>query len=563
VKSLRWHPAIWVGAWFALLIAVWATRPLLPIDETRYASVAWEMWLRRSFLVPYVNDVPYSDKPPLLFWLILLGWRVIGVREWWVRLVPPLLALGSLFLLARLARSLWPDREWPAVGAPWVLLGTIIWSVYGTLVLFDPLIAFFTLLAFLGMLRVSRQGGVGGWLLVGLAIGLGILSKGPVVLVYVGPPALLGPWWGGAGIGSWRRWYAGLAAAVVLGAAIALAWALPAARAGGPEYASRILWYQTAGRLSGSFAHARPFWWYLALLPLLLFPWSVTPAVWRGIARLARAPRDAGVRFCLSSLIPGLVLFSLISGKQLHYMLPLFPAFALLVARGLEYDGTAGRRRDLLPAALGLMVVALLMIALPHLRELTPRLGHDLPPQASQVSPLWGASLLVAGVALVAVRWRGLWVPALSLASLVWLVVLHLGVMRVVAPEYDARPAALRIHGWQEQGRPIANAGRYHSEFEFLGRLEQPVQQIELEQARAWMLAHPGGKMVAYHKEWPLDVPVAPDFTQRYRGRVLAVWGERAVLEAPAWPPQPCSAAGEGEANQSCPGWIAPGAGGD
>jgi 4-amino-4-deoxy-L-arabinose transferase-like glycosyltransferase len=522
-----------------LLITVWATRPLLPIDETRYASVAWDMWLRRSVLVPYVNGAPYSDKPPLLFWLVLLGWRVVGVREWWIRLVPPLFALGCLLLTARLARSLWPDREWPAIGAPWILLGTIIWSVYGTLVLFDTLVAFVTLLAFLGLIRVSRRGGIGGWLLVGVAIGLGILAKGPVVLVFVGPPALLAPWWAEAPALSWRRWYGGLAAAVALGVAIALAWALPAARAGGPEYASRILWYQTAGRLSGSFAHARPIWWYLPLLPAILFPWSVSPTVWRGMSRLARSAGDGGLRFCLASLIPSFVLFSLISGKQIHYLLPLFPVAAVLAARSLDQDGQTARWLDRLPPALALMAVALAMVILPRLGEMMPRLRQELPVALSQVSPVWGVLLLAIGVALVAVRWRGLWVPALSLASVLWLVVLHIGVMNVMASNYDVRPVAQRISEWQEEGRAIANAGKYHSEFQFLGRLERPVQQIELGDAPAWMLAHPRGKVIAYHESWPLKAGAEPDFTQRYRGRVLAVWGERAVLGAPAWPPRP------------------------
>ena len=58
----------------ALLLAILtvvaiAARPLTPIDETRYVSVAWEMWLRNDWLVLFKNGAPYSHKPPLLFWL--------------------------------------------------------------------------------------------------------------------------------------------------------------------------------------------------------------------------------------------------------------------------------------------------------------------------------------------------------------------------------------------------------------------------------------------------------------------------------------------------------------
>jgi 4-amino-4-deoxy-L-arabinose transferase-like glycosyltransferase len=47
------------------------TRNLIPVDETRYTTVAWEMWVRSDFLVPHLNGETYSHKPPLLFWLIL------------------------------------------------------------------------------------------------------------------------------------------------------------------------------------------------------------------------------------------------------------------------------------------------------------------------------------------------------------------------------------------------------------------------------------------------------------------------------------------------------------
>jgi len=72
----------WLVAWGALVAIVLAVRPLLAPDETRYLSVAWEMWNHGDWLVPHLNGAPYSDKPPALFWGILLGWRVFGVGTW-------------------------------------------------------------------------------------------------------------------------------------------------------------------------------------------------------------------------------------------------------------------------------------------------------------------------------------------------------------------------------------------------------------------------------------------------------------------------------------------------
>jgi len=92
-----------LALWLALLLLSLLTRPLLPVDETRYLAVAWEMWRRGDFLVPYLNGAPYSDKPPLFFWLIHAGWWLFGVTEWWPRCVAALVSLAALWATARLA----------------------------------------------------------------------------------------------------------------------------------------------------------------------------------------------------------------------------------------------------------------------------------------------------------------------------------------------------------------------------------------------------------------------------------------------------------------------------
>src|SRR5699024_10275229 len=105
--------------------------------------------------------------------------------------------------------------------------------------------------------------------------------------------------------------YGHVALALLGGVAIALAWAIPAALAGGETYARAILWGQSAGRISQSFAHARPWWWYLSILPLLMAPWCYWPTAWRSIARL-RPRHSVGVRFVLCWIGPVFVAFCLI-----------------------------------------------------------------------------------------------------------------------------------------------------------------------------------------------------------------------------------------------------------
>jgi len=354
------------------------TRPLLPIDETRYLSVAWEMWNRGDWLVPYLNGSPYSDKPPLLFWGMLLGWRVFGVNQWWPRLLPPLFGLISVVLLARLARRLSADVP-DAGDRPLPFLSGAIWVTYSTLVLFDTLLTACVLLALTGLVDAWRGRASRGWGAYAAGVGLGLLTKGPVLLVHVLPAALLAPWWSQGSVhpterlARWRRWYLALLLAVALGAALALAWALAAGARGGPAYRSAILWDQTAGRVSHSFAHRRPWWWYFQLFPLLLFPWTLWPAWWRSLAGRFRRPQELSARFALAWVVPGWIILSLISGKQVHYLIPLLPGFALLAVG-------AGRQ------AVGLSLVTPALLILAHIGGRNTLTRYDLRPTARALS---------------------------------------------------------------------------------------------------------------------------------------------------------------------------------
>src|SRR5450432_2505051 len=98
----------WRLLWLLLLLPVAIFLPALPIDETRYLAVAWEMRLHGDFLVPHLNGLPYADKPPLLFWLINLAWLVAGMHAWAVRLGVLASSFASLYLFERLVRRLDP-----------------------------------------------------------------------------------------------------------------------------------------------------------------------------------------------------------------------------------------------------------------------------------------------------------------------------------------------------------------------------------------------------------------------------------------------------------------------
>lgn len=502
------------------------SRPIMPIDETRYIGVAWEMWLRGDFLVPFKNGAPYSHKPPLMMWLFQAGWAVFGVNEWWPRLVSPLASVGNLLLTIRLAKHLWPNRA--GIGGPGVLIlvSCLLWTVFSTMVMFDIILAFFTLLGMHGTL-LAAEGKTGrGIALLGVAIGLGALTKGPVILLHLLPAALLAPWWN-PGL-RWSRWFGGLLVAVLAGAAIALSWAIPAGLAGGEEYRGAIFWGQAAGRMVESFAHRHPAWWYLSLLPLMFFPWFVWPGLWHSLNNFVRQELDRGGRFCLAWMLPVIVIFSFISGKQMQYLLPVFPAFALLAARSLVDEERVK----------GIWLPALVVLSIAGGLLAIGRTG--LPARGEGFSPeIWPGTLLMLAALAACIVGQRLAKPValLALLGVAVPVFVQLSLFRSFFSSYDVRPMAHAIHQVQGSGHVVAHFGTYHNQYHFAGRLQAPLLEIENSASlQSWLAGHPDAYALVYAKDMGRFGGIRVIAAQRYRGIAVALLDARSALSFLAMP---------------------------
>ncbi|MDO9049825.1 MAG: glycosyltransferase family 39 protein [Methylobacter sp.] len=491
--------------WIFLLWGILTTvslyiRPLFPVDETRYAAVAWEMWLRNDFLVPHLNGETYSHKPPLLFWLMQLSWWLMGVNDWSLRLISPLFSLATLFLSGAVAGILWPERKRVEALTPLILLGLFFWAIYSTLTMFDMMLAFFALLGIYSLLKLVDSGlSLKYWALLGIAIGGGVLSKGPVILLHILPVALLAPWWLKTAYFRWKHWYFGLIATILIGAIIALCWAIPAGIAGGETYKKAIFLGQTSGRLVESFAHQLPWWWYLEILPLLLLPWLLWKPLWIGLRKLTY--QDSGIRFCLAWAIPVFIAFSLISGKRIHYLLPLVPAMALVLARAVDEITEPERwerAHSVVMAVFGLLGGVLML--LPRLND-----AYHWRTELSLISPVWGSLLVISAVILGVIRAKGAQDSVLYVcaASVIALITVCGGFFEVKFDRYDTQPAARTIAALMDEGRDIAFYGsKYHGQYHFAGRLKQTITVVPyIDDLYDWAEHHQTGYIIVTYKD--------------------------------------------------------------
>lgn len=506
-----------------LTVVAFVARPMTPIDETRYIGVAWEMWLRGDFLVPFKNGAPYSHKPPLMIWLFQAGWTLFGVNEWWPRLVSPLVSAFSLLLTRSLARRLWPGRTDVGESAVLILVSCLLWTFFSTAAMFDVILAFCTLLGMHGTLLAADGRMRRGILVLGASIGLGVLAKGPVVLLHVLPAALLASWWN-PGL-RWPRWFGGILIAIVIGAAIALLWAIPAGLAGGEEYRRAIFWGQTADRMVESFAHRRPVWWYLPLLPVLFLPWFIWPGFWGKLIDYARSGLDRGGRFCLAWMLPVVIAFSLISGKQPHYLIPVFPAFALLAARSLA--GQSRVNAPWVPALVafaiggGLLAAAQGWIAVP--------LGGMVDKPSS-----WpGISLMVlATAAFGAGRRMARPTVIVALLGVAVSALVQVAVFQPLYPAYDVRPMGAAIRQVQQAGHVVAHQGTYHDQYHFAGRLRAALREIDDDDdLRQWLAVHPDDYAVVYVDDLRRIQGIQAVLAQPYLGGAAALLDSQSALQ--------------------------------
>lgn len=371
LHALERHPLWTVTAVAALLFVPWiASAPINGTLECYRLQASREMLRRGDWVLPTLNGLPYLAKPPFQYWLIeLVSWPLGNVSLSSARAVTALAAIGLAVLVAA-----WGRREADArtgILAALLTVGSGIVLEKGALAELEVLLALVTTAALFGWWNAVQASGPGrarALGLAGLALGAGILTKGPVsVLVFA---AAVG---GACAASPGRRTRALADAGLVLLVALAAAtpWVLALAGRVDHETLMRVAGFEVVKRLDDAGPqNSEPFWYYLVALPggltlsALFLPF--VPFVLRGVhADRARARSRAG--FLLGWGAGTVLLLSLSMAKEVRYLIATVPAWALLAALGWSraraVPWAAAYRRFLLRAgAVGSVLVPLALV---------------------------------------------------------------------------------------------------------------------------------------------------------------------------------------------------------
>ena len=490
-----------------------------PIDETRYMSVAWDMWLRGDYLVPHLNGLPYSHKPPLLFWLINLGWHLFGVNDWWPRTIPFFFSLASIFLVKKIADKLWDKSKNIGYISTLLLLASSVWAVFSVVLMFDMMLTFFTCLGIFGIVISLKEKNKNGFIFLALAFGGGLLAKGPTIILQILPLALLAPWWIKQKNIQWKSWYISFAIAFLVGVGILLSWAIPAGISGGNQYQHDIFWGQTANRMVNSFAHHRPQWWYLEIAPFILFPLLFIPVFWRAAIQSSAKSLDEGFKFALAWFSPVFVIFSLISGKQIQYLLPIYPALSFLIASRYDdikkitsYDNLA---ITLILIASGgalyyLMTFHSVNIEVPWVKFI-PIKTPFLPIVIGLILLAWSA------------KDRFLFLWKLVITNVVVIFMIFVGVIDHSGNAYDLRAISRELKNLETQEISLAYLGKYAGQFDFSGKLTKPLQSLSNSELLDWANSNPKGAAVVTFGHEPDFEKMKVSYHTFYRGGYIAI----------------------------------------
>ena len=460
IAPISWHLGRTL-AWLAFLgvtVFLWQLGSIGLVDETEplFAEAARGMVETGDWLTPYFNEVTRFDKPPLIYWLMAIGYSLLGIDEWAVRLPS---ALSAIALLGFCCYVLQRYSSWRAgwLGAA-ILALNLQMAIWGRIGVSDmllnacmggTLLCFFCGYANLSPEALSqdkqRQFQWHWWPHnpwywgAYLCSALAILTKGPVGLVLPGLIILAFIFYTG-------RWQIvlgelGLPGGFLLVGAIALPWFVAIAREHGSNYLDIFFGYHNFERFTSVVnRHAAPWYFYFGVVLVGFAPWSaylplalVRQQIWRR-RWLARQPRHEHLGLFASCWFAVIFCFFTVAITKLpSYTLPLLPAAAILVALTWEpylkettVAPASNRPGLLLSAWLNVAIALALAVVLwfgpewlgydPADPDLSERLIRSGLPQRGSVIWLLAALGTTAIALKRPIHWQR-WLPTPSLAA--------------------------------------------------------------------------------------------------------------------------------------------------
>lgn len=446
-------------------------------DEGRYAEIPREMIARGDYVLPRLNGVFYFEKPPLLYWTVAGFMQVFGPDEFAMRAGPALFALGGVLLIYAAARRM--HGRLAGLCAATVLGTSLLYFALARVLILDMAVSVLmsaTLFCFILGVR-EPPGARRRWLFYGLyaSAALATLTKG--LIGFLVPGAVMFLWL--LLFNQWRRlrpFY--LSTGALLFLAIAAPWHVLAAQRS-DVWAHFYFVHEHWERFTTT-THGRyePWWYFIPVLLGGLFPW--TGFLWSAVRDAVaggwtRRQENAEAWFFVLWGVFIFLFFSKSQSKLIPYILPVFPALALLIGTWLARVIT-DNDRPRLRAGLWVFSLASSLLGLGcAYAVLRPGIiRHAAQMHALRPDGLYSAAALIAGAFIVPWLWRkhAALAPVMAMAVSVSVLLMALAHAQDEIARPGTRELAEKLTTIIKPGDKIYHYGEYFHDFSFYAARE-------------------------------------------------------------------------------------------
>ena len=503
-------------------------RKLVNPDEGRYAEIPREMVASGDWTTPRLNGIKYFEKPALQYWMTATAYSAFGEHHWTARLWSALTGFLSVLIVFFAGSRLFGAQVgW---NAALVLGSSLLWVLIGHINTLDMGVSFLlsaAICAFcLAQHDATEERGRHRWMLAAwAALALAVLSKGLIGLVL--PGAALAVF-----ILLQRDWRLlgrlHLASGLTLYFALTVPWFVAVSIAN-PEFARFFFIHEHFERfLTKEHGRYQAVYYFVPVLLAGMLPWTMTlidalARAWRSEPQQNFRPQ----RFLLVWAAVVFLFFSASSSKLVSYILPMFPALALLVGARLAQLSPRALAWQILPAALaGITLLALLPgVARFASREVPVELFNDYARWLAAAAGLQIAGILVGAW----LAWRGKAAAALCVAALAGLVFAQLVLSghESLSTANSAYHVAQKIKPLLKPGMPCYSVNTYDQSFQFY--LQRTTTMVMYKDELAFGIEQEPGKFIAgfdaFETTWKADKEalalMSPDAYELYAGRGL------------------------------------------
>ncbi len=434
------HTVLILALVTALFLPGRSSLPPFDRDEPRYMEAAAQMLRSGDFVDVRFQDQPRYLQPAGIYWLEAAAVAATGTlrsREVWAYRLPTLLAVvASVLLTARIGTTLFGPTA-GLLGAL-MLAVSVLMTAEGRLATIDSCLLAAVMAMQTALLRAwsdrgsTRRTPPAVAALYWAALGVGLMLKGPVMLIPAfGTPLALALV--EHRVGWWRRLYPAWGVPLML--AIVLPWCVAIALRSHGLFFQRAVGTNFLGKVaSGQQAHGLPPGYHLLVFAVAFWPGSLFAAM--AVPFVWSRRRSASIRFLLCWIVPHWLLFELIATKLPHYVLPAYPAIALLAAAAVAQPGgwrrPAARWGRALLAAYGLLWLGIGLVLAAAGPVLLWRLQHELSPVSLLIPALSMPLLLLSAFLLLRRRVQD---GLLSVCGAA--VIIYFGLFTAVLPQLD------------------------------------------------------------------------------------------------------------------------------